>query len=219
MKIKNIVKLVLISLVLSFGSHAQIINMTRQIKKMYFKERSQYTSINKSLSKLIDSLKEEDQRPAKLQNSDSAAKEFQKITKSNFSLIKSILNQYGFPGYDLVGKESSDNYWLIVQHSDFDVRFQKRALALMKYQVLKKNASGQKYAYLIDRVNINEGRKQLYGTQVNMGENGTTLKPCMDSTHLDIRRKEMGLPPIKEYLLKCNQVFQEMNKERLSKTK
>ena len=82
MKIKNITKLVLISLVLSFRSHAQIVNTTDQIKKKDFKERSHHTSINKSLSKLIDSLKEEDQRPVKIQNSDSAAKEFQKITKS-----------------------------------------------------------------------------------------------------------------------------------------
>jgi len=171
--------------------------------------------INLPLSKQIDSLKEEDQKPVKMK--DKAVAEFQLAIHRNFPLVKNILDKYDFPGYDLVGKESSDNYWILVQHSDFDLEFQKRALKLMKVQLDKSNASGQYYAYLIDRISINEGRPQTYGTQVNMSEKGTKIKPCIDTLTLDERRASVGLPPIKEYLKKCDEAYYEMNKDHLNK--
>ncbi len=178
----------------------------------------QTKKLNNNLSYLIDSLKNADQSPLAIKNADSASKAFQKIIRSNFLSVKTIADKFGFPGYDLVGKESSNNYWLLVQHSDFDVPFQKRILKLMKVQVDKKNASGQNYAYLIDRINLNEGKQQVYGTQVNMGENGTTIKPCIDTTNLDKRRLSVGLTPIKDYLKKCDEMFYEMNKDKLKKS-
>ena len=162
------------------------------------------------LVKLIDSLYSADQSTAGIRPADSAAAAYQRVIRTNFKYVKQILDKYGFPGYDILGKESSDKYFLLVQHSDFDVSFQKRALHLMKQQVLKKNASGQSYAYLIDRTNLNEGKPQVYGTQVIMSGD-TQLKPCIDLKNLDKRRKSVGLGPIKEYLEKCNDVFFEMN--------
>ena len=178
----------------------------------------QSKKFNFSLSKQIDSLKDADQSPLNIKNADSAAKEFQKIIRSNFPSIKNIADKNGFPGYDLVGKESSNNYWMLVQHSDFDVLFQKRVLKLMKIKVDKKNASGQNYAYLIDRINLNEGKQQIYGTQIIMGEGGTKLKPCVDTLNLDKRRLSVGLKPIKEYLKQCDEMFYEMNKNRIKPT-
>ena len=81
---------------------------------------------NLILSKQIDSLRNADQSPLTIKNADSAAKEFQKIIRSNFPIIKNIADKFGFPGYDLVGNESSNNYWLLVQHTDFDVSFQSK---------------------------------------------------------------------------------------------
>jgi uncharacterized membrane protein len=178
----------------------------------------QTKKLNNNPSYLIDSLKNADQSLLAIKNADSTAKAFQKIIRSNFLSVKTIADKFGFPGYDLVGKESSNNYWMLIQHSDFDVPFQKRILKLMKVQVDKKNASGQNYAYLIDRINLNEGKQQVYGTQVNMGENGTTIKPCIDTTNLDKRRLSVGLTPMKDYLKKCDEMFYEMNKDKLKKS-
>ena len=173
---------------------------------------------NKPLSELIDSLKNADQSPLAMKNGDSAAKAFQQIIRSNFPIVQSIARRYGFPGYSLVGEESSDNYLLLVQHSDFNVPFQKRILKLMKVLVNKGNASGSKYAYLVDRINLNEGKQQVYGTQIIMRQTGTIIKPCIDTLHLDERRKTVGLPPIKEYLKQADAMFYEMNKDRLQKS-
>jgi len=176
---------------------------------------AQNKKFNKALSKQLDSLRDVDQSPLAIQDADSAAAAFQKIVRRNFPMVKAIAAKYGFPGYDLVGKVSSNNYWLLVQHSDFDVAFQKDVLKLMKVEVDKRNASGQSYAYLVDRINLNEGKEQIYGTQVLMGETGTKLKPCIDTANLDKRRLSVGLTPINEYLKQCDDAFHEMNKDKI----
>jgi hypothetical protein len=175
---------------------------------------SQEAQLNRKLSAEIDSLKIEDQKPATIPNGKDAEAAFKMVIRTNFPLIKNILDTYGFPGYDLVGKESSNNYWLLVQHSDFDLPFQKRALKLMEIQVKKRNASSNNYAYLVDRININEGRKQIYGTQIQMTDNGYRPKPLIDSLNVDERRKQVGLIPLSEYLTEANEAFNEMNKGR-----
>ncbi len=177
----------------------------------------QNKKINTALVQIIDSLYKADQGCASIKPSDSAAAKYQRVIRTNFPLIQSILNNHGFPGYDLVGKEGSANYFLLVQHSDFDINFQKKALTFMKKQVDKKNASGSTYAFLVDRVELNSGNEQIYGTQVQMGRNGTKLKPCIDTLNLDKRRKAVGLMPIKEYLQQCDETFKEMNPTEMKK--
>jgi hypothetical protein len=37
--------------------------------------------------------------------------------------LEKIFNEFGYPGYSLVGEEGSNNFWLMVQHSDKDIMF------------------------------------------------------------------------------------------------
>ncbi|MBL0154198.1 MAG: hypothetical protein IPP93_12190 [Chitinophagaceae bacterium] len=172
---------------------------------------------NKALAHTIDSLYNAEQACAQIKQTDSASAAYKRITHSNFPVVQQILDKYGFPGYDVVGKEVSDNYFVLVQHSDSNVVFQKKALKLMKIQVDRKNATGSNYGYLVDRINLNTGKKQIYGTQVQMGENGTKLKPCTDTLNLDKRRKSIGLIPIKDYLEQCDEVFRQLNPDKVKK--
>jgi hypothetical protein len=172
----------------------------------------------KQLPGLIDSLHQADQSTATIRPADSAAATYQRVIRTNFPLVQTIYKKFGYPGYDLVGKEASNNYFLLVQHSDFNVPFQQEVLKAMKKQVERQNASGQSFAFLTDRIEINNGRPQIYGTQVLMSGN-TTIKSCIDTLNLDKRRKLAGLQPIKEYLAKCNDAFYEMNpQEKRPKT-
>jgi hypothetical protein len=52
-------------------------------------------------------------------------------------LLKKIFDKYGFPGYDLVGKQGSNNFWLMVQHCDKTPEFQLEVLKAMKPELLK----------------------------------------------------------------------------------
>ena len=115
---------------------------------------------------------------------------------------KSIIAKYGFPGYDLVGEDGSNGFWAIIQHCDNDVPFQQKALALMSAEVKRHNASGENFALLQDRVLVNTGHKQIYGTQVrvDLKTNKAHPFPIQDSLHVDARRKAVGLMPLQDYL-------------------
>jgi hypothetical protein len=174
-----------------------------------------YAAISQTLDKqnltqIIDSLYQADQACAKIKPADSAEATYQRIIRSNHPIVLSIFKKFGYPGYDLVGQEVSNKYFLLVQHSDFDVEFQRNVLKEMKNQVDKQNASGQSFAYLTDRIEINSGRPQIYGTQVFMSGD-TKIKPCIDTLNLNKRRKSVGLSTIEEYIESCNDVFYQLN--------
>lgn len=179
---------------------------------------------NPELARFIDGLAAEDQRPyERLKKNEitaeQAEKDFKTVTANNVVHLKRIIKKYGYPSHKLVGKTSSHHFWMMVQHSDSDRAFQKKVLKLMLKKVKKNEASGQDYAFLVDRVRVNANQPQLYGTQivVNDVKNGYELKPVFQPEELNERRKEIGLPPIEEYLEKANKLFFELNREKLSK--
>jgi len=129
--------------------------------------------------------------------------------------IKEIFDQNGFVGFDLAGKEGSVNFWLMVQHSDHNPKFQKEVLEKMKIEVDKGNAPPSNYGLLVDRVKLNTGQKQVYGTQVayNLKTGQAYPKKLADSVTVNDRRKSIGLEPIEIYLNRMSQMHFEMNKE------
>ena len=166
---------------------------------------------NAALSARIDSMAAVDQEVQKLfleadpdqyRYKDSLQLEKEIIFRENSQVAREILMEYGFPGYDLVGEISSKNFWLIVQHCDHNRILQQMALDSMIVEVLADNADSKNYAYLVDRVKINTGQPQIYGTQLryNTVEGIALPKLLYDSVNVDERRKQMGLPPLQEYL-------------------
>jgi len=133
--------------------------------------------------------------------------------------LKQIFDKHGFVGFDLVGEEGSRNFWLMVQHSDHVPAFQKEVLKEMKIEVDKKNAIPSNYGLLVDRVNLNTGQKQIYGTQVtyNMETGQAYPKSLEDSLNVNERRKSIGLEPIEQYLNSMTEMHFEMNKENYLK--
>jgi hypothetical protein len=63
------------------------------------------------------------------------------------------------------------------------------------------DASASHLAYLTDRVRMNEGRPQLFGTQVADITNGVASPwPIEDEEYVDQRRANAGLEPLTDYL-------------------
>jgi hypothetical protein len=133
--------------------------------------------------------------------------------------VETIFNQYGYPGFDIIGEEGSKNFYLLVQHSDHNPAFQQQVLEKMKMEVDKGNASPRDYAFLVDRVNLNTGKRQVYGTQVtyNIEIGQAYPRPLADSASVNERRKAVGLPPLEEHLNQMTQAHFKMNKERYLK--
>ncbi len=132
--------------------------------------------------------------------------------------LKQIFDKNGFVGFNLAGEEGSQNFWLMVQHSDHKPGFQKEVLEKMKIEVEKKNAKPSNYGLLVDRVNLNTGKKQIYGTQVtyNMETGQAYPKSLDDSLNVNKRRKSIGLESIEEYLNGMTEMHFEMNKKYYS---
>ncbi|MEM7185633.1 MAG: DUF6624 domain-containing protein [Bacteroidota bacterium] len=133
--------------------------------------------------------------------------------------LKQLFDQHGFVGFDLAGKEGSQNFWLMVQHSDHDPDFQKEVLEKMKIEVDRDNALPSNYGLLVDRVRLNTGGRQVYGTQVtyNMETGQAYPKNLEDSINVNQRRKSIGLEPLEAYLNDMSQMHFEMNKEYYTK--
>jgi hypothetical protein len=133
--------------------------------------------------------------------------------------LDEILQESGYPGFDLVGETGENSFFLMVQHSDFDPEFQNEVLKLLKVEVENKNASGRHFGLLTDRVQLNTGEKQVYGTQTTyIKATGQAIpEPLEDSLNVNKRRKEVGLEPIEEYLNDMTTMYFEMNKENMLK--
>lgn len=100
----------------------------------------------------------------------------------------------------MVGEDGMEAVFLIIQHSP-DINFQLKMLPeIKKAAISDKNISGQEVALLTDRTLIKQGHSQLYGTQFELVDGDIVFKPIQNEAKLDERRKEVGLPPIYEYV-------------------
>jgi hypothetical protein len=124
------------------------------------------------------------------------------IDKMNRDRLKEIIQEFGFPTRQLVGKDAMHAIFLIIQHADEDQEWQKEQLINIEQAVKRGDVDGQSYAYLYDRIKVNGGEKQLYGTQfknIDPINKMVELADTEDLENLDNRRMEIGMMPIKMY--------------------
>jgi len=124
------------------------------------------------------------------------------IDEMNRNRLKEIFQEHGFPTRNLIGKEAMEGIFFIIQHSDGDKNWQKAQFPNIESAVKKGDLNGQKYAYLYDRIQVNSGEKQRYGTQfsnVDPIKKTTELAPLEDLEKLDEIRRKIGLMPIEMY--------------------
>lgn len=129
----------------------------------------------------------------------AVAREQVEFEHARSARIAEIIAATGWPGISQVGEDGSSAAWLLVQHADHDVDLQERALMLLEQAVGAGEAWPANFAYLTDRVCVNLGRRQVYGSQFQ--GTGASFGPCpiTDRVRLDKRRASMGLEPFAEY--------------------
>lgn len=120
------------------------------------------------------------------------------------ALLKQIVAEFGWPGISLVGPEGADAAWLIAQHADFDVPFQRQCLVLVEEAYSKGEVTGMHLAYLTDRVLIAERKPQLYGTQ------GAPIYSDEEKARVEARRKKLGLPSMAEMAREKGKMYQRL---------
>ena len=122
------------------------------------------------------------------------------LARANAEWLKTVLARIGWFDISRYGPEASQAAWLIVQHSDHDRAWQASMLEMLTPRVARGDMQGNYYAYLVDRVAVNGGRPQTYGTQGRCYAPGDWRPlPLADEENLDRLRAEIGLEPIAAY--------------------
>ena len=120
--------------------------------------------------------------------------------------VLEILRTVGWPTTMQVGVEACGAVWIVLQHSD--TRVLKSTIHQMKRAARRGDLEWGLVATSIDRVRVNQGKKQLYGTQFQEKDGKLFPCPIQDEASLDARRKQMGLGPFEEYLRLMDQTYQ-----------
>ena len=74
------------------------------------------------------------------------------VRRDNRIALDRIIAEHGLPGLTLVGVDGQRAAWLIAQHADDDLQFQKNCLALIREAFVIGEAEGNALAYLTDRI-------------------------------------------------------------------
>lgn len=127
--------------------------------------------------------------------------QLQKLDRENAADLKKLLKLYGWFRISEWGKESDLAAWLIVQHSDTDLPFQKKVLKTLKALYPTRETDPANYAMLYDRVAVHENLPQRYGTQGGCEGPGLWKPdPVEGAPRLDERRRSVGLGTEEAYI-------------------
>jgi hypothetical protein len=107
--------------------------------------------------------------------------------------LQAITEEHGFPSISMVGKDGAHAAWLVVQHADHDLEFQKRVLSLVTAPAFADEAARADVAYLSDRVSLGERKPQRFGTQYASRDNVWTLE---NKDMVNEWRAQFDLPPL-----------------------
>jgi hypothetical protein len=168
------------------------------------------TKFNKLLAASLDTIYNDDQavrwKFVNAEHNKASSKEIDSLRslmlqKDNQNLVKVnyILSKYGWLGPQAVGINGSQALFLVIQHADLNT--QKMYLPMIIKAEKEGEILSSNLAILEDRINVREGKEQLYGSQgfADKASGKIYIYPIADPDHLDQRRKSMGMIPMKEY--------------------
>ncbi|EJL69786.1 DUF6624 domain-containing protein [Chryseobacterium populi] len=154
-----------------------------------------YFKVRKTLEKVL-----EDDQKYRQQATTDWWKEQGKLDRKNIKIVTKIIDSLGWLGKDKIGKDANLALFIAIQHAD-KLSTMEKYLPMLKEAANKGNAEKGQAAYLIDRVELLNKRKQIYGTQYSIKENGTAfIENLIDSANVNSRRKSMDLYPIEKYI-------------------
>lgn len=118
--------------------------------------------------------------------------------------VVEIIEKHGWVGRSEVGGQANMALWLVIQHAPIEV--QEKYLPQLKISVEKSESSGNHLALLEDRINMRNGKPQIYGSQIV--KDTTTGKDVVyevfEPEFVNARRASVGLGPIEEYVSRWN---------------
>jgi hypothetical protein len=186
-------------------------NLRKDKRWAFYKEIVKDKSKYKPVRKTLDSILVEDQKYRMMLDSinrkyGSESVESIKLWKTiqntdslNLIEVKKIIYKHGWLSKEQVGDDANTTLFLVIQHSD--LKTQEEFIPVMKKAVVDGKADGSHLALLIDRIEMRNGRKQIYGSQVQEFGGQSSVYPIEDEKNVNKRRAEVGLGKLEDYLL------------------
>ena len=109
-----------------------------------------------------------------------------------------LLEIYGWPTASSVTEYAAAGAALIINHTTYEVR--SNYFPLLEKAFKQGEAQPLRYAKMRDRLLVEEGKKQLYGTQWKFENTERVPQPIEAPEYVDKRRAEIGLGPLNTYL-------------------
>lgn len=111
--------------------------------------------------------------------------------------ILNLIEKNGWLSENQVGL-SNEAYFLVFHHADND--FQKRYLDIIEKAYKEGNVKPSSFALFEDRLLVNAGKKQKYGSQIKMYKKEWVLYPTENVDSINLKRAKMNLESIENYL-------------------
>jgi len=186
-------------IVLTLSANAQVtffsIDSSKFIKPVMVTLDSIYQQDQAPRLKFLDAVR----RKEKAATVDSLRKIMLQKDQENLLKVTSIIDHYGWLSPQKVGMNASQALFLVIQHADLAT--QKKYLSMIRTAEKNGEILTSNLALLEDRINMREGKKQIYGSQSFTDKQTGRLYfyPIAEPDHLEERRKSMGLVPMQEY--------------------
>lgn len=167
---------------------------------------------NKEITLKIENLWEEDQKIRT--NKKIPLETLREHDEVQTEEVKGLYLKHGIISSRKYPIETVNKFTILVQHA-LDLQFAEKYLKDLIKNGTKEDK--KKTPFLIDKILVTQGKKQIYGTIVSTkteadGSLTTKPKPVLDPEKLDERRKEAGLIPMKEYLLKAEELYTKISR-------
>lgn len=116
----------------------------------------------------------------------------------NAERLKAIIDEHGWPDEQTVSEDGAKAAWFIVQHAIGFPDFQRKCLSLLQRSADEGRVPRWQVAYLEDRIAMQEGRPQRYGTQWLDDPVDGRIRPwkLAHPDRVDELRAEVGLQPM-----------------------
>lgn len=116
------------------------------------------------------------------------------VDGANLKRLEAIVSDIGWPTPSLVGDRASKGTMLILLHAP--LKAQTALLPAIELVASSDGVEKNDLATLNDRINVGQGRPQMYGTQFHLADGKPSTFPITDVCGVDRRRWEVGLPKI-----------------------
>ena len=161
-------------------------------------------SLNKKLRDQLLKLKENAQQQLDEDISDNTQSEtlikrMRESRDKNTARLCEILKQHGWPTPGLVGHEGVEAAFFVLRNSSRG-SLKVDLIPAVVAAATRGDISRPDFASFIDRLRLDAGLKQLFGTQATIRDGLLVLYPIEAETNVDLRRKQYGLPSLTDYL-------------------